>query len=388
MYTYDELKTIHIEMTERCNAACPQCGRNINGGEENQYLKNRELTLVDIQRFIPPELCNQLSHIYMCGNYGDPIVAQDTLEAFKYLREQNNELLLSINTNGGARNTDWWIELAKIYGNKGYVVFSIDGLEDTNHIYRRNTIWSKIIENAKAFIGAGGKARWEYIVFRHNEDQVETARELAMSMGFEEFVVKKSARFLSKTEIACNLQSPKGGYIKESSIIKDRKGNTISLSAPTNPEYRNDGLNVVNMPHVTVTLPTTHAEIHNKLNPQLFPDDELQRAYDKAEVSCKVQKEKSIYISAEGVVQPCCWVASWMYPWNYSMRGTQIWKLINKVGVDKISLHKYSLREILDTGYFDSIVDSWDKPSCKQGKLFVCSKTCGKELETFSKQYA
>lgn len=379
MYKYHELKTIHIEMTERCNASCPQCGRNINGGDLNPYIKNRELTLADIQRFIPIDLCKQLSHIYMCGNYGDPVVAQDTLEAFRYFREQNPDMLLSMNTNASARSTEWWIDLAKVYGNNGYVIFSIDGLEDTNHIYRRNTIWSKIIENAKSFIDAGGKARWEYIVFAHNEHQVETARELSKSLGFEEFVVKKSARFISMN-----------GDIKENTTIKDRKGNVINIGPPKNTNYRNDGLkkiNTLNVQNIEVTLPTSYDEIKNRLNPELFFDSELQHEYDNAEIDCKVQKEKNIYISAEGIVQPCCWVASQMYPWYHSQRGTQIWKLINKIGLDKINLHKYNLEQILDSGYFDLVSMSWNKPSCKQGKLNICSKVCGKNLETFSKQY-
>jgi MoaA/NifB/PqqE/SkfB family radical SAM enzyme len=380
MYNYDELRTIHLEMTERCNASCPQCGRNINGGDQNPYIKNHEISLAEIQQFIPVDLCRQLMHVYMCGNYGDPIVAQDTLEAFKYFREHNPNMLLSMNTNASARSVEWWAELAKIYGNNGYVIFSIDGLEDTNHIYRRNTIWSKIIENAKAFINAGGKARWEYIVFAHNEHQVENARKFAYSLGFKEFVAKKSARFMS-------LQ----GSIKENSIVKDRKGNVISISPPKNASYRNDGLkkiNMLNVQNIDVVLPTSYVEIKDKINPELFMNNELQREYDTANIDCKVKKEKSIYISAEGILQPCCWVASQMYPWYHSPRGTQLWKFINKFGLDKLDLRKYSIKDVLNNGYFEMIEQSWDKPSCKEGKLAVCSKVCGTNLETFSKQYS
>ena len=380
MYRYEDIRTLHIEMTERCNASCPQCGRNINGGEQNQYIKNRELKLQDLQQFVPAELCKQLTHIYMCGNYGDPIVAHDTLEVFRYFREQNKHLSLSMNTNGSARSTEWWQDLAKIYDGKGYVIFSIDGLEDTNQIYRQNTSWSKIIENVRAFIDAGGRARWEYIVFAHNEHQVDEARKLSEELGFEEFVTKKSARFMSLS-----------GDIKENTIVKDKKGNTISIAPPKNAEYRNEGLkkiNTLNVQNISVTLPTTYSEISNKLNPEIFVQSDLQKMYDETTIDCKVKKDKSVYISAEGIVQPCCWVASQMYPWYHSPRGSQIWKLINKLGLDKINLHTHSLKDILNSGYFDLVVESWDKPSCKEGKLAVCSKVCGTNLETFSKQYS
>ena len=61
--------------------------------------------------------------------------------------------------------------------------FSIDGLEDTNHLYRQDVEWDKIMERAKKFIGAGGRAEWKFIIFRHNQHQVEEARSLSKELG-------------------------------------------------------------------------------------------------------------------------------------------------------------------------------------------------------------
>ena len=76
MYSYNEIKTVHLEITEKCNAACPMCARNINGGEENPWLHNAELSLSDIHTIFPDAFIQQLNHMFMCGNYGDPIVAK------------------------------------------------------------------------------------------------------------------------------------------------------------------------------------------------------------------------------------------------------------------------------------------------------------------------
>jgi len=38
----------------------------------------------------------------MCGNLGDPIIAQDTIKIFEYFRNHNDKMWLSMNTNGGA----------------------------------------------------------------------------------------------------------------------------------------------------------------------------------------------------------------------------------------------------------------------------------------------
>ena len=39
-------------------------------------------------------------------------------------------------TNGGARSKQWWTDLGKLTKGKMRVTFGIDGLEDTNHLYR------------------------------------------------------------------------------------------------------------------------------------------------------------------------------------------------------------------------------------------------------------
>jgi hypothetical protein len=78
---------------------------------------------------------------------------------------------------------------------KDIVVWGIDGLEDTHAVYRVNTDWNKIISNAKIFIQAGGRARWNMLAFKHNEHQIESCQELSKSLGFEVFEVKHTSRF-------------------------------------------------------------------------------------------------------------------------------------------------------------------------------------------------
>ena len=44
------------------------------------------------------------------------------------------------------------------------------------------------------FRAAGGHAQWDFIVFRHNQHQVERAQQLSREWGFSKFQVKKTAR--------------------------------------------------------------------------------------------------------------------------------------------------------------------------------------------------
>jgi MoaA/NifB/PqqE/SkfB family radical SAM enzyme len=389
MYRYNEIKTIHLEMTDACNAACPMCARNINGGQDNPQLPGTELSINDVKKIFKPEFIAQLERMYMCGNYGDPIAARDTLETFAYFREHNANMMLSMHTNGSAKRPEWWAELAATIGRKGYVVFSLDGLEDTNHLYRQNTVWKKIMENAQAFINAGGRARWDFIVFAHNEHQVEEAEALAKQMGFEKFQYKKSARFFSNV----------AGTTKEMHQASNRKGmQTTLLQPPTNPKYRNAALEemakVAKGDATTVKfLPSRVKDIEGTLTKQYFSKDPakkkpMEKEWDTVTIKCKVQEEKSLYISAEGIVQPCCWTAGQMYLWYYEPQGGQIWDYINKVGKDKLCAIHNDLESIVNGVYIQELIpNSWNKPSCADGKLAICAKICGTKYDAFAEQF-
>ena len=89
------------------------------------------------------------------------------------------------------------------------MVFSIDGLEDTNHVYRKNSNWNKLIKNATAFIDAGGHAHWDMLVYAHNQHQVNQCEQLAQSLGFTWFRAKVSKRpYINGLEFPIGWQDP------------------------------------------------------------------------------------------------------------------------------------------------------------------------------------
>ena len=243
------VKILHIEPTSMCNAACPQCNRE-SSLFFNKEINNSELTLHKIKTLFSVDFIKQLDKMFMCGNFGEPAVASECIEIFRYFKEINPEITVGMNTNGSIRNTEWWKELASVFtGKYDYVVFSIDGLEDTNHIYRKNTVWSKIINNVGAFIQSGGIAQWDMLVFGHNEHQVDAAKKLARDLGFCWFRAKVSKRFVA-TPITF-------------------------LNPPKNYQ----------LPNVAPS---------NKIN-------------------CHALNEQSIYVGANGHILPCCWFGAELF---------------------------------------------------------------------------
>lgn len=184
-----------METSSVCNAACPMCPRET----DQRFDKKSDptsLSLAQVKDLFNIEFIKNLELMFMCGNYGDPAAAPECIDIFKYFREVNPSVRLGIHSNGSLRNEKWWSELGTVLNQEGdYCIFSVDGLKDTNHIYRVNTDFDKIMQNAKSFISAGGRARWEYLVFEHNQHQIEEAKQLATDLGFERFHEKVSRRF-------------------------------------------------------------------------------------------------------------------------------------------------------------------------------------------------
>ena len=137
MFDFDVIDEYQLEITTYCNAACPQCPRNNNGSGINPYLKLEHLPRRVIDSTFTVELCNRLRQVFFCGSYGDPIMHPEFLDILRDFRNKCPTLWLYVHTNGGAHNTQYWHDLAEIIGGYGQIDFNIDGLADTNHLYRR-----------------------------------------------------------------------------------------------------------------------------------------------------------------------------------------------------------------------------------------------------------
>jgi MoaA/NifB/PqqE/SkfB family radical SAM enzyme len=352
MYAYDDLREVHLELTTRCNASCPQCPRNLSGGEVNPALPMAELSLEDVRRILPTEFVRRLRKLYACGNYGDPMVAKDTLDVFLHLRGENPAMELGMFTNGSGRTRAFWEGLAKVVS---YVRFSIDGLEDTNHVYRRGTHWPRILESIEAFVGAGGRAEWDFLVFRHNEHQVDEARALAAKLGFSRFFVKRTSRFFSPQAPAAPL----------SKTVRERDGReAYVIEAPMDPSLRNPAV-------VRLTEVGSFAE-YQATTP----------------ITCKAQAHSRVYISAEGLAFPCCWTGA-LYPPGKPAGGAQIWDLVRRLPGGKAALDARAqpLRAIVEGPFFRELVPGgWEPRSVKDGRLEPCVRSCG-ALDAHAAQY-
>ena len=338
MFSFYDLEQIHLEITNNCQASCPMCSRNHHGGLENPLIKIQEWTLEDFKHIINQEVLDQIKNIYFCGNFGDPLLNDDLIDMCEYVKN-NSAVSIRIHTNGSLRDSEWWKKLAKVLPSEHIVVFGIDGLGDTHHRYRIGTNYERILKNAKAFIAAGGRAEWAYIVFEHNQHQVVEAKQIAADVGFERFTTKNSSRFVGDTNFE----------------VYDREGNIIDVLRP---------------PTDTVIKFIDKTTIDN-----------YKQVVQDADIECYVLKTKEVYIDAYKNLMPCCFLAA--TPYNFSEPTssiheirqhalTQYNELVSDIG--NINTIERSIQNIISSQGFQQV---WNK-YWKVEKSIVCARTCGK----------
>ena len=175
---------LHIEASSYCNAHCPGCPRNGYGYPIKGLFAQTHLDLHRYQQILTQ--FDSVKHISFCGNHGDPMMHPDIAKLC-----ENTQIQYEIHTNGSIGRLETYVRLAEL---NVKLIFGIDGLKNTNHLYRQGVHWDNVMTRLKTFVDAGGHAKWKFIKFQHNMDQVDQAEKLSREIGCKEFEAFESGR--------------------------------------------------------------------------------------------------------------------------------------------------------------------------------------------------
>ena len=310
----NELTHIDLESTTFCNLKCPECVR------ENKwvkgYLNTTHMTRGECEIWFDPEELTSLEEIRFCGAIDEMAANPHAHDIIDYIREEfENRVRVNISTNGSLKTEKWWSDLAKKLPSNSEVVFGIDGLKGTSEIYRRGSNWDKVITNAKAFIAAGGNAKWQFIEFAHNRHEVVECRDLSRELGFSKFLLLTSTR--------------------DDTVVEHSKDGLELLTESYN---RSDAISCENQ--------------GNGMGHRIL-------------------------VNSSGVVTPCCFLNGRIPHYMSSDEfdyGDRVWRnIMNKNGgLESISLYKKSLKDILEGQFFADIQDSWSNDPIPR-----CQEVCG-----------
>lgn len=383
---------MHIELSNLCNAACPFCPRHFRTTPITRPdLQLDQITYEQFVEWFPPEFVKNIYRILFCGTHGDPATAKDLYRICEYLTIEAPKCDIMIHTNGGLRDKQFWQKLGNLLLSEKrghYVAFSIDGLEDTNHLYRRNVRWKKLMENVKAYTDTGARAYWEYLIFKHNEHQIEEAKNLAKELNFSKFLEKRALGF----------EKPGGGVIPRE--VYDKNGNLdYILEAPSSGSLINS--RNLDKEEISIKEKTDLGELDNwkkGYNPhverklQQFEESNIPeynryvKEYENFEIKCKScatdAKTSEIYVSCNGIVFPCCFVGTRVDSAIDLYEDTQLRHKIRNHGLDHFDLKKHSIFDIIQGGHLDAVYTSnWTQPTIEEGKLSYCAMTCGENSQ-------
>lgn len=337
--TIPEFKCLTIEHTNKCHCRCPECSRTTPQGSVNPQLTMTQLNLEDYKRIAPPEFYTDIPLISFTGCYGDAMAASNLLEVLEYLAWLDTNMI--IQTNGDFRPPEYYRDIAQIFGTENRmrgIEFSVDGLEDTNHIYRVNSNFNRIMKNVEAFIKAGGRARWNVILFDHIKHQKEEIIKRAKDMGFMGVAIKKVTRSLASSK-------------------------------------------------------QFHSNMYERV---YFEDDEFGKLLDKygtygnyvneCNINCVFKGTGQMYIDHQLNLWPCTPIGGSIF---YDVGPdhiikNQVMKLYERYGEGFNSLRNQTIEEALNHPWFKhDLEDSWNNTMDDENfKLVSCAKACGDFIRT------
>jgi len=333
MHEYSKIRRVHLEISTRCNAACPECPRNFRGVDIVDTYPVCDMSSEQAQKIFTVPFLQQLDEILINGNYGDFITARDGLAIVEYFLESNPKLYITISTNASGRPHIW-----HRLGELGVEVnFRLDGLADTHHLYRQYTDFNLIIDNAKKFIAAGGNATWAMIKFDHNEHQIEQARQLSKELGFKEFRLVDTGRNITPV------------------FTRDKK-----------------------LSHVIGNYqgPTDYETLHNQYQHSISDPGHILKKIkiEEREIDCYSKKHREIYIAANGEIYPCCWLG--FYP--LIKKGNPSMYQLRPL-VKENNAFDYGIEHAIV--WLNQIESTWNK-TVPEGKIYNCNDTCGKRASS------
>lgn len=359
---------LHLEPTKDCNARCPQCIRTLFNTMESlpNIVPQTEIDPRWLHKmFKEDDLFKQFSYVLINGNAGDIIMHSNPKQLLRVLINQKNIKWIQINTNGGGLTTDFWKWCASIPNL--IIEFAVDGLEDTHHLYRRNTRFKTVMRNIDTFISNGGRAHVSTNINGNNKHQWDDIVKL-----FKQYNLMPHERYNTRFEEDF-----------ERCYDKDFKEEYKLYSAETLGKRKH-------------SIPKTPAEL-KKLKKKLSkkfpavvnregswthdPYWAIPVGSDPLKITCKVNGDyedvsPNIFLSAEGRLFPCCWTEVDYMSQIYLGDGSSIINAFKSFQENPYwnSLYHYTSKEVLAGDMFTELKDMWEDSSCPK----MCRKKCSK----------
>lgn len=347
-YKPEDIRDLHIEVTNFCNARCPDCPRE-NLGIDNTTGKSRFPDWIDTDHFKLETFRNNfnqsttpgLRHVSFCGCFGDALAHPKIIDFLEYIVDEFPETRISLHTNGGLKTTAYWQRIAQVLNKayEGIVVWGIDGLEDTNHIYRVNVNWKKLEQNFRAFNQAGGKSIWQTIVFPHNYHQLQDIKDRALEEGFGIFKTIYSYRHTEEVKALLPTEMTHQVEVGDDFKLVEHPKN-VKQAAPWKGTQSQGFDNFV---------PGTNTK-----------------------VVCESQDIHKVFLKSDGTLWPCNKIGAWRWRPDEGYFNQELEEKTNARHIN--NLNYFNIQEVMKNAFWEGIYNSHKTANfCK-----ACVQECGR----------
>jgi MoaA/NifB/PqqE/SkfB family radical SAM enzyme len=187
---------VMIEPTNICNLRCPLCPSGTGTLQRPKGYMSFELFQRVIDEIAP------YSAMVILWNQGEPFLNPHFLRMVRYAADKRLFTLVSTNANRLPAAED--IVRSGLHS----LIVSLDGAtQSTYNAYRVNGDLAAVMTNVRALVQARrslGSAtpliKWQFLVLRHNEHEVDTIRRLASEVGVDSLQFK-TAQIYSKEDV-------------------------------------------------------------------------------------------------------------------------------------------------------------------------------------------
>lgn len=186
MNSFIKPNKLDIELTSRCVLECPACPRTAWKDLTKRPIPKRDQKIEDLVKFLDCPGGEAVDLLSLCGDYGDVIYYPQLIDFIKTFRKKRFRL----HTNGSHQPREFWEKLCNELTEEDEFVFAIDGLEDTNHLYRKNSKWESVMQAVDIVSQSPAKMKWQTIIFNFNESRLSEIKDLANSKGADWFSIR------------------------------------------------------------------------------------------------------------------------------------------------------------------------------------------------------
>jgi len=173
--------TLIIEPGAVCSLKCPFCPQS----QDDFDLTRGLLKLADFKKII--DYFEDFVDTVLLFNWGEPLLNLQLVEMIEYANERRMRTIVHSNLNFLTE------EMAERLVRSGLteLTASIDGAsEESYQKYRKGGSFSLALENLKLLLKKKNDLKsntpriiWKFLVFRHNEHELDTAKRMAVEMG-------------------------------------------------------------------------------------------------------------------------------------------------------------------------------------------------------------